>query len=597
MRRFVLAAAMAVVLATSAFAQADVGNSNIVIAAKHPAPVSTVKPGAKPTVAPTKSATFQITEQNPIDPTCRTKAPGGFNSVHEYTCAYQIIRAFSVTLGDPAKRAEFDSLWAPDKVKTAPELKMDGVSDDDRKANTFALIRRMRDFTHERFDFIHDPVQSADIQKNLVHPVLDGGIGAILRLNNMYEILDSLSATIKDEDKITYGEYQKRLDAVAVIGPGHELVIDATVPDSPANGVLKAGDIVTAVVNDTGEHVLSGMSQSAAIKEIRGGLGTSVVLKVLRTNSAGRQIALSFTLQRVQVQQRAVTVHDVNGIRHITVENFTNDYLLLDFYNAVSEAQKLGMKGIDIDLRGNPGGRMDYVVGMLQMVVPRGLLLTTKMRNVGADGVTQTEYTVQDGYGLTATKLVGEPDSDKKVEVAERVAFDMSYARAAMRNPNLVYEHPLLPAIDESMPVTVMVNVDSYSASEIFAGAIQATHRGVIVGQPSAGKGAIMPELPLPEGGGMDITNGNFFPGGRDTKHKGVIPERIVEPSKDHGKTDAQQDAASAVIEEAFKNLQAVKALEVDRIKINDARFEDDMAKRDANDLKPPKDQDPRYQQ
>jgi carboxyl-terminal processing protease len=270
---------------------------------------------------------------------------------------------------------------------------------------------------------------------------------------------------------------------------------------------------------------------------------------------------------------------------------------MLDFYNAVSEAKKLGMKGITIDLRGNPGGRMDYVVGMLQMVTARGLILTTRQRDPGSDKVVQTEYSVADGYGTTAQKAVGEPDANKQLDAEPRVAFDESYARAAMRNPTLVYEHPLLPVIDEDMPVAVLVDVDSYSASEIFAGAIQAMHRGQIVGQPSAGKGAIMTSLPLPEGGGADVTSGQFYPGGADTKHKGIIPERIVETSKDYGRTDPQLDAAKAYVETTWTQLQAVKKLQTERTTVNDARFEDDMAKRDANDLKPPKEQDPRYQQ
>ncbi len=72
------------------------------------------------------------------------------------------------------------------------------------------------------------------------------------------------------------------------------------------------------------------MDQDSAIKLIRGDLGTSVQLKVLRTNSAGKQIPLTLTILRDQVKQRAVTIHDVGGIRHIEIENFTNDFLLDD---------------------------------------------------------------------------------------------------------------------------------------------------------------------------------------------------------------------------------------------------------------------------
>lgn len=596
MMRWLICAAAALVVALSSPAWPNDSPADYIVAAgkKTVAPIAQTVPIPRP--RPASASPFQMTEQMPADPACRAKAPGSFNSLHEYTCAYQFFRAFSMPLADPAKRAEFDALWAPEKWKDSPELKMDGVSEDDRKANTFALIRRMRDFTHERFDFVHDPEQASNIQSQVRHPVLEGGIGAILKLNNMWEIQQSIFGNVK-EDGISYEEYQKRLEAAALIGAGHELVVDAVVPDGPAYGVLKPGDIITEVVNETGSHPLTGISQSDAIKQIRGGLGTSVTLKVLRKNKAGRMIPLSFTLQRVQVQQRAVIVHDVDGVRNIRVENFTNDYVVLDFYNALAEAQKLGMKGITVDLRGNPGGRMDYVVAMLEMVIPRGLVLTVKQRTPGTDRIMQTEYSVADGYGIVSEKEVSEADSEKKLASYPRVLFNESYARAALRNPGFIYEHPLLPAISEDMQVAVLIDVGSYSASEIFAGAIKAAKRGVVVGQPSAGKGAIMTELPLPEGGGTAVTNGQFYPGGLDTKHKGVIPDSIVENARDYGKTDLQEEAAAAGIRDAAKRLEDVRALEVERTRINDQRFEDEMAKRDANDLKPAKEQDPRYQQ
>ena len=600
MRRSITAAAalaLAVALSCSgAMAQARDSKLDYRVDLTASASVSPTQKPVKAKQAKTPAA-FVMSEQTPVEASCRAKAPGtDFNSVHEYTCAYQLFRAFSMVLADPAKRAEFDKLWAPEVVKNASELKMDGVSDEERKANTFALIRRMRDFTHERFDFVQNPTQAKQRDEAIKHPTLQGGIGAILRLKDDWQIRQAIFGDAP-EGKIAIGEYQKKLDEGMVITPGHEMLIDATVPGSPAYGVLKGGDVLVAVIDQNGEHPLAGMKQSDAIKLIRGDLGSSVTLKVLRTNSAGRQIPLQFTIQRVQVQQRALYIHDENGIRHITVENFENDYLLDDFYNALAEAQKLGMKGVDIDLRGNPGGRMDYVVGMLQMVVPRGLLLRANQRTPGADGIIQTEWSVADGYGVTAVKKVGEPDSAKQLDVNPRVPYTAQYGQEAMRNPELVYERPLALAIDENMPVTVEVNVESYSASEIFAGAIKATHRGTVIGAPSAGKGAIMPEISLPEGGALDVTNGQFFPGGLDTKHKGVIPDVIVEESKDYGKTDPQRDAATRVLLDQAKRLEEVRKLETDRTKINDARFEDDMAKRDANDLKPPKDQDRQYQQ
>ncbi|HEY9730382.1 MAG TPA: S41 family peptidase [Drouetiella sp.] len=540
-----------------------------------------------------------------IDNDCRAKAPGIFNSVHEYTCAFQIIRAFSMPLADAAKRAEFERQFAPSVWLNSDYLKMDGVSEADRIKNTFALIRRARDFTHERFDFVHDAAEAATIDKESRHPVLDGGIGAVLRLNNMWQIQKAIFDGAP-KDGMTRKEYMEKMSALALIGPGHELIIDATVRQGPADGVLKAGDIVT----DIGTYCkpdgctdpivwtpVAGMGQDAAIKMIRGDLGTSVGLKVLRKNSAGKLIPLTLTLTRDAVRQSAITIHDVDGIRHIEISDFSNDGLIDDFYDAITGAEKANMKGIDINVRGNPGGRLDYVTAMLEMLVPRGLILKQVSRDPGTDGLTQVDTTMADGYAIISAKKASDSDANRQIQAVERVKYDPSYARAAARNPSFVEGHPLLPVISADMPITVEINVGSYSASEIFAGALQATHRAVIVGQGSAGKGAIMPEIPLPEGGSVDITNGQFYPGGMDTKHKGIIPDKIVDQAEDYGKTDAQRDVADATLREMYAHIQAVRAIEAERTKINDARFEAEMAARDKADLLPLNKLDPNEEQ
>jgi C-terminal processing protease CtpA/Prc len=545
---------------------------------------------AKP---PAPATPIKAKDSEGIDADCHTKAPGAaFNSVHEYTCAFQYFRAYSMPLADATKRADFEKLWAPSVWLKSDYLKTDAVSDADRIKNTFALIRRMRDFTHERFDFVQNAQEAANIDKESRHPVLEGGIGAILRMNNSWEFQKAIFANAPAEG-ITGKEYMDKMTALAIIGPGHELVIDLPVREGPSDGVLKDGDIIQSV----GDTPVAGMNQDAAIKLIRGDVGTSVVLHVLRKNSAGKMIPLTLTLTRSMVQERAVMIHDVDGIRHINVLNFSNDHLIDDFYDAVTGAEKAGMKGIDIDVRDDPGGRLDYVTGMLEMLVPRGMILKQVMRDPGSDNLTQIETVMEDGYGLVVQKVAGQPDASKKLQMLERVAYDSSYAVAAARNPNFIDEHPLLPVISADMPITVTLNVNSYSASEIFAGALQATHRAVIIGEASAGKGAIMPVISLPEGGSLDVTNGQFYPGGMDTKHKGVIPDRAVDMVKDYGQTDAVRDAATAELLEAYKRVQAIKAIATERTKVNDARFEAEMAKRDAADLLPVDKLDPTQEQ
>jgi C-terminal processing protease CtpA/Prc len=561
-----------------------------------------VKPSTMPRSPPAKSLPAKVDATSKAAVSCedlyaKHDSVSGFNSPLEYTCAYERFRDLSIVLIDKDKMAKFVDAWAPEKWLNSDLLKMDGVSDAERTLRTFVLISRMRDFTHERFDFAESPKQVADSNKTFKAPVLEGGaIGARLKLNREWELKKAIFDGAPKEG-LSQDAFVAKRKALFVVGPGHELIVDAPIPDGPADGVLKDGDLISAVDvprldGQPADLVkLEGMPEEDAINLIKGPLGTSVTLHVLRQNAKGVMVPLTFSLVRSTVRGSAVVVHDVAGIRYIELENFTNDDLLSDFYQALKGAQDKSMKGVAISVRGNPGGRVDYVLAMLDMIIPHGLVLRSTERVGGTDQMKETEYVAQDGFGLVTEKVSGEPDSSKKIQAVARVPFSAQYAAQALKNPQFVYTHPLLPVIDGHMPVAVIVNVDSYSASEIFAGAIQGTERGPIVGQPSAGKGAIMADGPLPEGGSVAVTFGEFFPGGIKNKGPGILPDYEVQNPEDFGQTDAQREKAEALIEEAHKALEHRIAEGVERTKINGARFEEDMKRRDEFDMKDPQEQ------
>jgi C-terminal processing protease CtpA/Prc len=516
----------------------------------------------------------------PLD--CDKPSKGPFDSLREYRCGYQAFHDYSSVLVDPVNMKEFEKLWNPAILAQSPELKMAGVSDSNRKALTFSLLKKMRDFTHERFDYVEDAEDVAIEEKSDVHPVNGGGIGVQLKLENAWMINQALSiaapvGTLTDDD------LHAKKKALSVISPMHRLIVETTTQESPADGVLQANDIIVAVDG----IAVEGMTlDDASERHIDGTTGTPVNLDVLRKNPAdpqGEMQHLTLHLVRSNFDERAVSVEDIDGVRHITVDSFFNKHLLADFQRALAEAKTLHLKGVDVNLCDNPGGRLDYVLAMLEMVVPRGLLLSKRERDEGATSLLQTDYTMLDGFGVIVTHNAGKPS----VVYAVRTAFSKAYQKSAVENPDYVYDHPLLPVIDDDMPVVVRQNGESYSASEIFAGAIQATHRGAIVGMPSAGKGAIMIRVNLPEGGQVSVTDGQFYPGGIDTKYKGILPDYEIDLADDFGRTDAQKDKAGAVIEEAYKRLQAFKDEATARVKINGERFEKEMSERDAEDNKP----------
>jgi len=469
---------------------------------------------------------------------------------------------------------------------------------------TFALIRRMRDAlgNPEPFDYVFTPARMDDMQKTSIHPQLEGGIGALLKLQDEWQLLEQLDKAITKD--MTDDQKQKTYESIMRIGPQHHLLVRSPVQGSPAASVLKSDDAIIAVDGQS----LDGMTQEDAIKHITGALGTDVHLTIERVNSHGVKVQLTFTLLRSQIQQHALFVDDKDGIRHITIVNFENDYLLGDFYQALVDAKSKGIKGIVIDVRGNPGGRLDYVKGMLEMLVNRGEILMTRQRDPGTDQVIQTEFVMDGPAAITEQMLAGAAQDTKKFGIVKREEFSADYAQSAMRDPEYVDEHPLAAVIDDDMPVVVLENNNSYSASEIFAGGVAGAHRGQVIGQPSAGKDDIMTQLPLPEcqtpgpdkkcsRAGLAVISGLFYPGGKDTDLTGVIPNRIVEQAKDFGKTDAQLDAAYAAINEAAAALTARDEAAAKSKTGNSDRFKQRIKERNDNDLLPVDKQNPDLQQ
>jgi C-terminal processing protease CtpA/Prc len=535
----------------------------------------------------------------------RVKAPGEFNSAHEFTCAYIDMVLYSLPLANPDKLNKFIQDWNPGKFANSEDLKMDGVPEEERMSRTYALIRRMRDAlgNPEPFDYVQEPTMSASMQRQTVRPVLEGGIGAQLALENMWQIQQSVFGNIP-KDGIPAEEARKKLHDASVISPDHRLLIDAPVMNGPAWGLLRSGDVVDAVDGVK----LDGVNLEDAVTKIRGKPGTTVTLHILRKNAQGVEVPIDLKLLRSQVAQSAVTIHDVDGIRRVTISNFENEHLLSDFHQALTEIKEKGLKGAIIDFRGNPGGRLDFVKAMLEMVVPRGEVLMSRARTLGSTEVVQEEIIMDGPAVITETKQVGQSDDTKQFQSLKRVPFSQQYADRSRVNPGFVDEHPLQTVVDDDLPIIVLVDGNSYSASEIFAGGFQATHRGLLFGKPTAGKNDIMLQMPLVEcatstkgsqcqNGALMIIHGLFFPGGMDTDLTGVIPDKLVNQSEDYGKTDAQMEAAVASLKDQLAQQAARKAASDESRKTNSERFKERIRERNENDAKPVQEQNPHLQQ
>lgn len=298
----------------------------------------------------------------------------------------------------------------------------------------------------------------------------------------MYYTADEYKALKESTNGKFYG-----IGAVCQLsGEGGVLLVDVYDNGAGYQAGLRSGD---RVVNVDGRDI-TGMELSSAVALIKGDKGTSVTLEVIRGTER-----LTFSAVRDAVEAKTVsyTLLD-NNIGYLSISQF-EEVTTKQFKAAVEDLQSQGMKGLVIDIRNNPGGLLDTVVGMLKYMLPDGLIVYTEDKQGN-----RKEYKGQDN--------------------------------------------------DEfNLPLAVIVNGNSASASEIFAGAIQDYGKGTIIGTQTYGKGIVQTVKPLTDGSAIKFTIAKYFtPKGQDIHGKGVTPDMVVEYDTD-ADVDTQLDAAIKNVE------------------------------------------------
>jgi carboxyl-terminal processing protease len=251
------------------------------------------------------------------------------------------------------------------------------------------------------------------------------------------------------------------------------------------------------------------MQLSDAVKRMRGKPGTKVTISIVRE---GWGEAKDFDIVREQIRVHSVREHDLgNGVHYIKLRQF-QEQTATDLETALERAAKNGMTSLVLDLRNNPGG-----------------LLTS--------AVEVSEKFVEDG------KLV-------------------VYTEGRVRNQNMRFTaHGKKPY--PKVPMVIMVNQGSASASEIVAGALQDWGRSMVVGTQSFGKGSVQTIIPLSDGSGLRLTTAKYFtPKGRSIHGKGITPDIIVEAPKEPPAKERPLPSADP-LDDLKKDVQLQRALEV----------------------------------
>lgn len=275
-----------------------------------------------------------------------------------------------------------------------------------------------------------------------------------------------------------------------------EITITQVYDDSPAKKAgIKAGDILYRVE----EKTVTGKDLDKVVSWIKGKKGTKVNLTLLRGTNSDK-IKVTATRDVINVETVKYKVLE-NQIGYISISEF-DSVTGAQFAKALKQLQKKNIEGLVVDLRNNPGGSLSTVCDILDSILPKGLIVYTKDKNGKKE-----EYT-----------------SDEK--------------------------HRL------NLPMSVLVNGQSASASEIFAGAVQDYGKAEIIGTQTYGKGVVQNLFDLKDGTCVKLTTSEYFtPKGRNIDGKGITPDVKIEykyNAKDP-KADNQLDKAVSVVKDKIK--------------------------------------------
>jgi carboxyl-terminal processing protease len=278
------------------------------------------------------------------------------------------------------------------------------------------------------------------------------------------------------------------------------LTVIAPIEGTPADKAgLKSEDIILKI---NGKSTLN-MTIDDAVSVMRGEIGTPIDITVVRKNEAK---PLHFHIIRGKIDVQSVYTKQIgDNILYVRVTSF--DKKVVDGVLKAINQNKNKDKGIILDLRNNPGGLLDQAVGLVDLFVDHGIIVSQK-------GRTSSENKVYNATGATATK----------------------------------------------MPMVVLINEGSASASEIVSGSLQDHKRAVVVGTKSFGKGSVQVVLPISEEEAVKLTIARYYlPSGRTIQAVGVTPDITVEAGQI--KTDNNDDF---VIKEADLKKHLEKELQKD---------------------------------
>ena len=328
---------------------------------------------------------------------------------------------------------------------------------------------------YNKHEYLQDYVKKNFLFEADEEKMMEGSLkGMIDALDDRY----SEYMTKKDFDSFmehTEGSYQG-IGVYITPSEDNYILVISPIEDTPAEKAgIKTGDKIIKIdgIDFTAEEM------DKAVGIMKGTPGTDVTITVLREKKDGTKETIDFPIKREIIRIKTIKSYmmqdKIGYIRITTFDKQTDE----DFNSALNELQKQDMKGLVIDLRYNPGGLVDVTRKITDKLIGKGIVTYTQTK-----------------------------DGERKYYESDKNKIDI--------------------------PLVVLVNEGSASASEILSGAVKDTKSGILVGTKTFGKGIVQSIMPMKDGTGIKMTISEYFtPNGINIHGIGIEPDVVIEMPED----------------------------------------------------------------
>lgn len=331
---------------------------------------------------------------------------------------------------------------------------------------------------------VYSQVKANYYQDKTDDEILEGALkGMVAHLDPHSEYMNTKDyADLQENTKGEFGGL-----GMEVSSENNFIKIVAPIEDTPAERAgIQSGDYIIKIDDASTRN----MSVNDAVKRMRGEPGTKITLTLTRKD-APQPIVVTLTRAIIKVRSvRHGLIEPSYGYLRISQFQERTVPAMVEALQTMRRTNGGPLKGLVIDLRDDPGGLLNGAVGVSAAFLQNGqLVVSTKGRN-------------------------GKENMNLKAQPAD-------YQIGSSKDPLTG-----LPAEFKTIPITVLINSGSASASEIVAGALQDHKRAVIVGTQSFGKGSVQSVMPLSNGGALKITTQLYYtPSGRSIQAQGIMPD------------------------------------------------------------------------